>query len=326
MKWNFTNSKYVDGLMYVPVTFPYNRPDAILFEDFKIEQLVECINRKGLKKAYIQGMEDFAFLKDCGGLEHLKIEFHLPFHKWDSNTMKKGKIRKDYDLDILYRLPNLKSLQLIDSEEASVVIPKTSVWIDRIPTLEYFRGEAGFIAGLKSAKNLKVLGLTGYKQKNLAEIGQLEKLETLSLFRGKVETLDGCETLENLQCLYLSCNRGLQDISALSNLKQSLKLLRIDHCAKIEDFSVLEDLGNLELLHLDGSQTLPNLEFLNRMPNLKTFICHMNVANGDLTPCLRLLYAYMGKNRKHYNLKDDDLPKIEYVRGNENIEEWKRIE
>ena len=240
--------------------------------------------------------------------------------------MIKGKIYKEYNLESLYKLPNLKSLQLIDSEEPAVIVPKVSVGIDRISTLEYFRGEARFVAGLGSAKTLKVLALTDYKQQNLVEICDLKKLETLSLFRGKIETLDGCESLENLQCLYLTNNRGLKDISALRNLKQSLKLLRIDHCAKIEDFSVLEELENLELLQLDGSQTLENLNFLNLLPNLKTFICHMNVVDGDLTPCLRLSYAYMGKKRKHYNLRDDQLPRGEYIRGNEQMEEWKRFE
>ena len=52
----------------------------------------------------------------------------------------------------------------------------------------------------------------------------------------------------------------------------------------------------------------------------------MNVKDGDLTPCLDLSYAYSGKNRKHYNLKDLQLPKFVYVRGNETIEEWRRLE
>ena len=326
MKWNFTNSKYIDGLMYVPVTFPYNRPDAILIEDFKIEQLIDCINRKKLKKAYVQGVDDFSFLKDCQSIEHLKIEFNFPFHKWDTSAMVKGKIRKNYDLEVLYDMPNLKSLQLINAEETSVVVPSVLVCVDRIPSLEYFRGQAEFVSGLGKAKKLKVLGLTDYKQKNLMELKDLKELETLSLFRGKVETLEGCETLNNLRCLYLSCNRAMQNINPLKSLNENIKLLRIDHCAKIGDFSAIEKLENLELLHLEGSQTLEDLDFLNKMTSLKTFICLMNIANGDLTPCKRLSYVHIGKKRKHYNLKDTELPKLTYVRGNEDIEEWRRFE
>ena len=52
----------------------------------------------------------------------------------------------------------------------------------------------------------------------------------------------------------------------------------------------------------------------------------MNIIDGNLTNCLDLSYVYVEKNRKHYNLKDEDLPKGLYVRGNENIEEWRRLE
>lgn len=52
----------------------------------------------------------------------------------------------------------------------------------------------------------------------------------------------------------------------------------------------------------------------------------MNVIDGDLTPCLDLSYVYSEKDRRHFNLKDKDLPKMNYVRGNEDIEEWRRLE
>ena len=52
----------------------------------------------------------------------------------------------------------------------------------------------------------------------------------------------------------------------------------------------------------------------------------MDVLNGDLTPCLNLSYVYSEKDRRHFNLKDKDLPKTNYARGNEDIEEWRRLE
>lgn len=45
------------------------------------------------------------------------------------------------------------------------------------------------------------------------------------------------------------------------------------------------------------------------MPRLKTFTFSMNVQDGDLRPCLNLSYASC-QNKKHYNLKDAQLPKI----------------
>jgi len=52
----------------------------------------------------------------------------------------------------------------------------------------------------------------------------------------------------------------------------------------------------------------------------------VNVLDGDLSLCNDLTYVYSEKNRKHYNIKDDDLPKGIYIRGNEDIEEWRRFE
>lgn len=129
-----------------------------------------------------------------------------------------------------------------------------------------------------------------------------------------------------MQCLYLHYNRSLQDISALKKVKRTLRALRIENCPKINDFSVLGELENLELLELSGKNELPSLGFLKKMKNLKTFTFNMNVKDGDLTPCLDLSYVYSEKNRKHYNLKDTELPKAQYVRGNETIEKWRRLE
>lgn len=36
----------------------------------------------------------------------------------------------------------------------------------------------------------------------------------------------------------------------------------------------------------------------------------MKVEDGDLTPCLQVPYVHSVKNRKEYNLKDKDLPKL----------------
>ena len=151
-------------------------------------------------------------------------------------------------------------------------------------------------------------------------------LDTLSIFQSKITTLEGIQKSQKLQCVYLYNNRSLQDISVLKKVKRTLRALRIENCPKIVDFSVLGELENLELLQLSGSNELDDISFLKTMKNLKTFIFNINVKDGDLSPCLNLSYVCSGKNRKHYNLKDKDLPKGKYIRGNETIEMWRRTE
>lgn len=109
-----------------------------------------------------------------------------------------------------------------------------------------------------------------------------------------------------------------------------MRALRIENCPKIDDFSVLSELENLEFLELSGKNELPNLSFIKDMKNLKTFIFSMNVKDGDITPCLGLSHVYSMRNHRYYNLKDDDLPKCSnvenIVRGNEMIELWRRLD
>ena len=77
---------------------------------------------------------------------------------------------------------------------------------------------------------------------------------------------------------------------------------------------------------MNGRNVLESLDFLRDMKNLKTFVFDVDVLDGDLTPCLDLSYVYSARNRKHFNLKDKDLPKGTYYRGNDNIETWRRQE
>lgn len=45
-----------------------------------------------------------------------------------------------------------------------------------------------------------------------------------------------------------------------------------------------------------------------------------------MSPCLDLEYVYCAKGKKHYNLRDKDMPRLRYTRGNESIEKWRRLE
>lgn len=59
MIFSRNNLTYIDGMMFVPATFPYNIPDALLIEDLHIQQLVEYCNKKQIQKVFIQGVQDF---------------------------------------------------------------------------------------------------------------------------------------------------------------------------------------------------------------------------------------------------------------------------
>ena len=305
-----------DGFEFVPMFYPFYRKDAIkvVVDSRALKDYQEYIRKRGLEKAEIV-MPDLKILQLCPSLKYLRV--------WPSYNAPEG-----FDFSPLYEMPEVKSLncqnrygsreQYISEIDYSKIHGLISLFVDvNEKTLNYNKVE--------TLKSLLVGGFKG-NNRDLTDLFNSEKLDTLQLSECGMYSLNGIESSYKMQCLYLYYNRTLKDISALSKVKGTLKALRIENCPKIEDFSVLGELENLELLELTGSNKLPNLDFLKSMKNLKTFVFDMNVLDGDLTPCLNLSYVYSDRNRKHYNLKDSDLPKGEYVRGNEDIEEWRRLE
>lgn len=305
-----------DGFEFVPMFYPFYRKDAIkvVVDSRALEDYQEYIRKHGLEKAEII-MPDLKILQLCPSLKYLKIfpSYNAP---------------ESFDFSPLYEMPEVKSLhcqnrygsreQYISEIDYSRVHGLTSLSVDvNKRTLNY-----------NKVGTLRSLAVGSFKGENRDLTGLFcsQELDTLTLAECGVYSLNGIETSQKMQCLYLHYNRSLSDISALSRVKGTLRALRIENCPKINDFSVLGELENLELLELSGSNELPSLSFLKKMKNLKTFLFNMNVKDGDLTPCLDLSYVYSEKNRKHYNIKDCELPKGNYTRGNENIEAWRRLE
>ena len=295
------------------IKYPHNVP---LFQRMKgsmhsLQEQIDFINKYKLEKALIIS-ENIDFITECPTLKHLQI---IP-----ADSTGNG-----FDYSPLYKMPQIRDLSVSTvygvREEFS-----TSIDLARIKGLEDIHVTNSGYKNYSTIKTLKSLGLSDYKNPDLYGAFVSPILDTLTVIQCKIKTLDGIEQSQKMQCLYLWYNRSLQDISALRKVKKTLRALRIENCPKIKDFSVLGELENLELLELSGSNELTSLSFIKEMKNLKTFIFSMNVKDGDLTPCLDLSYVYSMNNHRYYNLKDKDLPKKQYIHGNETIEMWRRLE
>lgn len=135
-------------------------------------------------------------------------------------------------------------------------------------------------------KELRVLAVRYFDAKRWDKSIASERLRAVRIHGGSLETLDGIGKERELQYLELSWLEDLRDISALREVRQSLKKLVIQGCSEISDFSVLSELKNLQSLVLYGVQTLPSLKFLNELPNLRFLQLNMKVEDQDLMPCL----------------------------------------
>ncbi len=314
-----------DEFLFRSVTSPGNVYDALIlrspenaqcscpliseFSEKTLEEHIAFINENKLEKAFVIA-ENLDFIVQCPTLKHVSV---VP-----SDNVGNG-----FDYSLLYKLPELLSVSC-PTEYGKRFQYTTTVDYSKFPKIESIFVTKKGCLNYNKIDTLKNLGLSHYGGTDLTDAFCSKVLDTMTIIQSKVQSLNGIQNSENMQCLYLYYNRSLQDISQLRHVKKTLRALRIENCPKIEDFSVLGELEQLELLEICGSNTLPNLDFLKTMKNLKTFVFDVNVEDGDLTPCLGLSYATCIRSRRHYNVKDADLPRNQYFRGNENIDPWRR--
>ena len=259
-----------------------------------LEEHIQYIQENQFEKVYIVA-DDIAFLRQCPTITSLKI---IPAYS-----------AAKFDYSPLYDMPNLKELncQTVYGHKDAL---KADIDYSHFPSLQcvYASGAKGH-RNLESVKGLRHLYLGQGQPASKALIGfDFSELEKLDLCQSPIRSLNGIDQAACIQKLSLSYCRSLEDVAALASIGKTLTSLEIESCGKIKDFSWLYHLPNLENLVLFGSNTLPNLDFLESMPNLKSFRFTMNALDGDLGLCQNIPYVYC-KNRKHYNLKNEDLPK-----------------
>lgn len=306
-----------NGFEFGSIVYPFDAETAIeIWEPKFYNRYVKYINRKQLTQAKII-MPSLEILNDCPTLQYLHIHprFDSP-DEYDFTPLYGRELKYLCCLNEYYtqggksHIGTVDFSQIFGLESLKINVNRGTLNFKRIETL----------------KSLIIGDYTG-ANRDLTDLFVSTELDTLRLLEGRTVSLNGIEKAHKLQYLDITYNRCLEDISELAKVKDSLKSLNIFNCARIKDFSVLYELENLEKLEIWGSNTIPSLDFVKYMPNLKTLFLEINIADGDITPCLGLRSAKLMKNRKHYNLKDKDLPKSrKVVFGNESIDEWRRLE
>lgn len=186
---------------------------------------------------------------------------------------------------------------------------KTILDCSKINGLEEITMYKHGVTAYNKVKKLRKIWMFGNKDiQDMNNFSCSSKLQDVTFLSCSIKSLEGIENYKTIDSLTLWHNYSLKDISSLKYISNNLKELNINACSKIKDFSVLKSLYNLEYLCLDGNNKLPNLDFLKNMKKLKVFTFTMNVDDGNLNNCMNIPFVYC-KNRKHYNLKDKQLPK-----------------
>ena len=260
-----------------------------------LEEHIALINTMKLDKATIIA-EDLKFVPRCPSLRSIGINFAQGV---------------DHELDFspLYELPNVEYIGIACPSQTLSRTPAIHIDFTRFPALKSVSVCTNDVYNYHLVPTLEKLWHANDKRhRDMTGISCSPHLKNLELLCCSTKSLEGIGRFP-MQQVNLRYLRGLEDISALSGCADTLRSLSIDHCGRVKDFSCLHDLHNLECLHLMGGQVLPDLSFLKQMPRLRVFIFSMVVENGDLAPCLDVPYVYCSKIKRHYNLKDKDLPR-----------------
>lgn len=286
--------------------------DTLIIENAKMfDEYVNFINTNNIEKIYIE-LDDLSILRRCPGVKHVSI-------KVNENT-------EYIDFQPLYDHAEIK-------EFSRGINPfPNELDYTKINGLEYVyiyspnRKDKNY----RKIKTLKSLSLSSDKldRGNLSTVFESDQLDSLKFMFSSLKSLDGIERSKKMQSVVLDTCRSLEDISALEGVKDTLKALVIQASPRIKEFSVLEKLENLEaLLIMCTTTNLENLQFLTKLKKLKVFMFTANVIDGDITPCKNIPYTYLVKGRKHYNLKEKDLPLDgeAFTRGLDGIPPWRAL-
>lgn len=222
------------------------------------------------------------------GIENICIS---SFHGWKANT----------PINFLEANKWIKGIWIIDQEVD--ITPINNLSELKFLSFNYTKETKGKI-DFNNFSNLEYLSIIAYNPKKMYNIGSLTKLidfhcsrwnesdlETISknmqirkltLDYCKLENLKGVDRLNNLKRLDIYSAPNLKDINDLGLIKNSITNLSFELCPKIEDFSVLSSLQNLETFVIQKSTPMQSVQFIKNLKNLRYAYIGTEVLDGNI--------------------------------------------
>ena len=215
----------------------------------------------------------------------------------------------DGDNSFIYDLPNLEGLVISLYKDSDFILD-----CSKLPKSQYSlniniwsKKKIIKIEQLNET-NLEHLYISDFDEKDLSVISTLTNLKSLSITRSKIKSLKGIENLINLEYLSLGAVRSLVDISDIVACKK-LKRIDFDICWKLQNFSPIGELKEMEILELQDCKSLASIKFVAQLPKLKRLIAlGTTVINDyDTTPAENVAVfwgSYKAEYNKHYPEKE----------------------
>ncbi len=226
-----------------------------------------------------QEVVDLAPLVDCQDLRYLYLN-------WGKGVLN------------LQKLASLKQLFLRETKAKSIAEHDLPT---QLTHLNLDASRLAQVTGLAELDQLQSLSLLNGKK--LTSLSIPAGLQALNLAGTRLEALnqlDGGEGLRELGIARAPAGFSLAGVSALTGLEK----LSLSSTKQVSDVSQLSLCAGLQSLLLDDCQTIPDLNWIERLPQLWHFCFYGTVVvDGDLTPLFRApkLKVIGFDNKKHYS-------------------------
>lgn len=282
------NLKYKNGF--------YVREDehgeTVLVSQKNLGECIEYINMFNISGVQISDiyyeLEDINFLSECENITHLML---------DNMFLK--------DVSSIYNLNKLQDISVMDSNFKLELNKLTN-----LESLVMYCDKK--VTGLEELTNLKSLSLWKYipKNRDLNELKHLRNLEDIRITQSRIDSINGIENFRNLKSLQLYYLRTLKTIEHLKYGSRKLLNLEMEACKNIEDFSVIQCLESLEVLHLFNCGDIPTISCIQTLDHLNRFsFWGSNVVDGDVSFCEGIEFVSF-TDKKHYSHKNKEFNDI----------------
>jgi len=266
---------------------------------------------------YINSDEIISDIKwiEENGIENIKLS---QYSSYSSNSLEaisniKVSIKR---LSIFIKNATLDELPLFkDLEELSIGEPADNINFKGLSKLKklylvYTQNLSGF-SNLHSLEEIVILNANKSFFSN-DNFDNLKQLKTFSVYSSQLpEKLDFLNSFK-LKSIEFHNIRTPFSIKHLSKLKDTLEILKIGKCPNIENVEeTLPLLASLKWLELIDAVKLNDTSFIDTMPKLRVLLVlgKSFFKNGNLYS-LKYLDHVSIDNKRHYNLKQEELPKL----------------
>lgn len=216
-------------------------------------------------------------------------------------------------LDKVSQFSNLQYFQLI-GEVCNGEIPFLE--LEKLKEVELIY-QAGKCNQVFKQKNIEYLELSHYKDKSGSMLAGLKKIKQLSLKHSAFSDVSFISDMSELKKISVSYNSKLTQIEGISKTKATLKSFGIQNCKKISDWSVLQEMKNLEFIYIENCGEIDSLDFLNSLHKLRALyiIGSTKILDGKLNEIINKpnIEKVNISIQKNYDITREDVRRFDFV-------------